>query len=120
GLRQILARSSWQARRSANGAYVLEKKPVMQGDEVTLAPVKITAQSLASTEHSGTYGGHTTSVFKGEASIRQTPQPVTVISSQFIEDRHMPDLHDVMQNTPGVTVDYTDSERVSYYSRGFQ
>ncbi|WP_415806039.1 TonB-dependent siderophore receptor [Bordetella muralis] len=121
GLRQVLAASSWQARRSANGAYVLERKsaPRSSGD-VTLAPVTVTASSLASTENSGNYGGHTTSVFKGETSIRQTPQPVTIISRQFIDDRDMPDLHDVMQNTPGVTVDYTDSERVTYYSRGFQ
>ena len=122
GLRQVLATSNWQARRSANGAYVLERKPAARssGDEVTLAPVTVTAGSMATTESSGNYGGHTTSVFKGETSIRQTPQPVTVISRQFIDDRDMPDLHDVMQNTPGVTVDYTDSERVTYYSRGFQ
>jgi len=121
GLRQILAASSWQARRSTNGAYVLERKPAPRSSgDVTLAPVTVTASSLASTENSGNYGGHTTSVFKGETSIRQTPQPVTIISRQFIDDRDMPDLHDVMQNTPGVTVDYTDSERVTYYSRGFQ
>lgn len=121
GLRQVLAASSWQARRSTNGAYVLERKPTPRsGGDVTLAPVTVTASSLASTENSGNYGGHTTSVFKGETSIRQTPQPVTIISRQFIDDRDMPDLHDVMQNTPGVTVDYTDSERVTYYSRGFQ
>ncbi|WP_254923969.1 TonB-dependent siderophore receptor [Bordetella genomosp. 4] len=121
GLRQVLAASNWQARRSANGAYVLERKPAPRSSgDVTLAPVTVTASSLASTENSGNYGGHTTSVFKGETSIRQTPQPVTIISRQFIDDRDMPDLHDVMQNTPGVTVDYTDSERVTYYSRGFQ
>lgn len=121
GLRRVLAASSWQARRSANGAYVLERKPAPRSSgDVTLAPVTVTASSMASTENSGNYGGHTTSVFKGETSIRQTPQPVTIISRQFIDDRDMPDLHDVMQNTPGVTVDYTDSERVTYYSRGFQ
>jgi outer membrane receptor for ferric coprogen and ferric-rhodotorulic acid len=59
------------------------------------------------------------SVFKGTESIREIPQPVTVLTRQFLDDRVLPDLHDVMKNTPGVTVDYTDSERVGYYSRGF-
>ncbi|MYN25331.1 TonB-dependent siderophore receptor [Duganella sp. CY42W] len=59
------------------------------------------------------------SVFKGTESIREIPQPVTVLTRQFLDDRLLPDLHDVMKNTPGVTVDYTDSERVGYYSRGF-
>ncbi|MCD0501657.1 TonB-dependent siderophore receptor [Bordetella petrii] len=119
GLRQVLATSSWQARRTPSGAYVLERKPAAQ--TATLAPVTVTGMTdLASTEASGTYGGHTTTVFKGAQSVRRTPQPVTVMSRQFIDDRVMPDLHDVMQNTPGVTVDYTDSERVNYYSRGFQ
>lgn len=88
--------------------------------ETMLAPVTVTGTSPVTTENSSNYGGHTTSVFKGETSIRHTPQPVTVISRQFIDDREMPDLNDVMQNTPGITVDYTDSERVNYYSRGFQ
>lgn len=119
GLRAVLASSNWQARRSANGAYVLERKPMPTGN-VTMAPVTVTGNAMATTEQSANYGGHTTSLFKGDMSIRETPQPVTIISRQFIDDREMPDLHDVMQNTPGVTVDYTDSERVNYYSRGFQ
>ncbi|WP_236844552.1 TonB-dependent receptor [Bordetella sp. 15P40C-2] len=121
GLRQVLATSNWQARRSANGAYVLEAKPVAStASSVTLAPVTVTASGMTRTENSGTYGGRGTSVFKGDMSVRETPQPVTIISRQFIDDREMPDLTDVMQNTPGVTVGYTDSERVNYYSRGFQ
>lgn len=59
------------------------------------------------------------SLFKGLESIRDIPQPVTVLNRQFLDDRVLPDLHEVMKNTPGVTVDYTDSERVGYYSRGF-
>src|SRR5690606_39070241 len=43
-----------------------------------------------------------------------------VVTQQMLEDRGMLDLTDVLNNVPGVTVDYTDSERVGYYSRGFQ
>ncbi|WP_296952692.1 TonB-dependent siderophore receptor [uncultured Massilia sp.] len=60
------------------------------------------------------------SVFKGIDDIRDVPQPVTVLTRAFLDDRVLPDLQDVLRNTPGVTVDYTDSERVTYFSRGYQ
>ncbi|WP_058835043.1 TonB-dependent siderophore receptor [Luteimonas abyssi] len=85
----------------------------------TLDTVVVQAQRDASTEGSRTYGGRETTLFKGIRSIRETPQPVTVISRQLLDDRVLPDLHEVLQNTPGVTVDYTDSERVNYFARGF-
>ena len=47
----------------------------------------------------------------------QAEVPVVV---RELDDRAMLDLQDVLQNTPGVSVDYTDSERVTYYSRGYQ
>lgn len=121
GLRQVLAGTRWQARRMANGAYILEARPLASGDATLLAPVKVTAQGFnpASTEGTGAYGGSATTIFKGAQSVRDTPQPVTIVSRQLLDDRKLPDLHDVLQNVPGVTVDYTDSERVSYYSRGF-
>lgn len=84
-----------------------------------LDTLNVHARRGAGTEGSGTYGGSASTLFKGTQSVRQTPQPVTIISRQLLEDRMLPDLHDVLQNTPGVTVDYVDSERVTYFSRGF-
>ncbi len=74
----------------------------------------------ATTENSGSFTANSSSLFKGEQSIRATPQPVTVITRQLMDDRQLLDFHDVMQNTPGVFVDYTDSERVNFNSRGYQ
>lgn len=65
------------------------------------------------------FAGKKASVFKGLDDVRDIPQPVTVLTRAFLDDRLLLDLHDVMKNTPGVTVDYTDSERVGYYARGF-
>lgn len=72
------------------------------------------------TEHARSLGSRNATVFKGVESLRDIPQPVTVLTRQFLDDRALLDLHDVLQNTPGVSVDYTDSERVTYFSRGFQ
>jgi len=85
----------------------------------TLDTLTVSAARGASTEGTGSYASSATTLFKGVQGIRQTPQPVTVISRQLLTDRALPDLHDVLQNTPGVTVDYVDSERVTYFSRGF-
>jgi len=107
----------------------LEAKPastdtadVPSAARATLAPVTVVGSTgdSPSTEGSGAYGGGSTTVFKGALSVRETPQPVTIVSRQLLDDRKLPDMHDVLQNVPGVTVDYTDSERVNYYSRGYQ
>lgn len=89
------------------------------GDITTLSPIIATGLSLE-TEDTQAYAAGGTSVFKTGQSLRQTPHPVTVLTRQALDDQILPDLHDVMQATPGVTVDYFDSERVNYYSRGYQ
>lgn len=50
---------------------------------------------------------------------RQIPQSVTVIPQQQIQQQNIKTLNDAMRYTPGVTVAQDDSERTSYYSRGF-
>ncbi len=116
-LTRALAGSGLTWTRTDNGTLTL--KPLPQ-DSVTLAPVRVQAASETTTEGSRSYATPAITTFKAAQSIRRTPQPVTVVSRQLLEDRFLPDLHDVLLNTPGVTVDYTDSERVTYWSRGYQ
>jgi len=52
-------------------------------------------------------------------SLRDTPQSVTVVTSQRIQDQNMQSLKDVMASTPGISVQNLDSERYSFSSRGF-
>ncbi len=86
-----------------------------------LAPVNVHDVALTPmTEGSGGYTANAISTFKGTQSVRRTPQPVTVVTRQSLDDRALLDMHDVLSATPGVTVDYTDSERVNYYSRGYR
>lgn len=92
-----------------------QDKPVT---ESTLAPVTVRASSDPRTEKSGSLTTSNVSVFKGTSSVRSIPQPVTVLTREFLDERMLPDLQEVMQNTPGIAVDYVDSERVTYYSRG--
>jgi outer membrane receptor for ferric coprogen and ferric-rhodotorulic acid len=84
--------------------------------ERAVATVTVTG----SADNKDGFAARKASVFKGIEDLRDVPQPVTVLTRQFLDDRMLPDLHDVMRNVPGVTVDYTDSERVNYFSRGYQ
>lgn len=81
--------------------------------------VNVVGKQDATTEKSKSFTTRSSTLFKGEQAIRDTPQPVTVITRQFMEERQLLDLTDVLNNTPGIQVDYTDSERLSYNSRGF-
>jgi len=92
-----------------------------EADQDKLMPtVTVTGSNdRVSTENSGSFGTRKTSIVKGLESLREIPQPVTVLTRQFIEDRALLNLTDLMLATPGVAVDYTDSERVTYHSRGY-
>ena len=118
GLRRLLAGSGLESVRAADGGYTLRPQPA--GAPVTLGVLRVGGVATTATEGTGAYAATTISTFKAAQSVRRTPQSVTVVSRQLLDDRFMPDLHDVLMNVPGVTVDYTDSERVTYHSRGYQ
>jgi outer membrane receptor for ferric coprogen and ferric-rhodotorulic acid len=50
---------------------------------------------------------------------RETPQSLTVITQERIEDQGLTSLRRVLDNTAGVYSNAYDSERVLFYSRGF-
>jgi outer membrane receptor for ferric coprogen and ferric-rhodotorulic acid len=51
---------------------------------------------------------------------RDIPQSVSIISEQRMQDQQLQTLGDVMDNTLGISRSQADSDRSSYYSRGFQ
>lgn len=51
---------------------------------------------------------------------RDIPQSVSVISQQRIEDQGLQTIGEVMANTTGVSSKIIDSERVTYFARGFR
>lgn len=61
----------------------------------------------------------TGSATKLNLSLRETPQSVTVITRQRLDDMGLFSLSGVMQQVTGVFVQYTDSERVNYNARGY-
>jgi outer membrane receptor for ferric coprogen and ferric-rhodotorulic acid len=56
---------------------------------------------------------------KLDISLRETPQSVTVITRQRLDDQNLTSLRAVLDSTAGIYSDAYDSERVLFYSRGF-
>ncbi|BBD79933.1 outer membrane receptor for ferric coprogen and ferric-rhodotorulic acid [Aerosticca soli] len=53
-------------------------------------------------------------------TIRETPQSVSVISRQTLDDFALNDINAVLDRTTGVTVDRVETDRTEYIARGFE
>ena len=86
-----------------------------------LASTRISAQGLGSTtEDTGSYTtGSTNTATKLNLSIRETPQSISVVTRQEMNDFNLNTLTEAMRHTTGVVVQHNDSDRVSYSSRGY-
>ncbi|NWJ23933.1 TonB-dependent receptor [Rhizobium sp. RM] len=88
-------------------------------DTTALAPIVVDAQG-ATTEGTGLYTTKQTGTATGlPLSLRETPQSVTVVTRQKMEDQNLTTIAEVLNQTPGITVHQMDSERTNVYARGF-
>lgn len=53
-------------------------------------------------------------------SVRETPQSISVIGVQQLQEQSLFDIDEVMRNVTGVNVSFYDTQRPLYYARGFQ
>ncbi|MEY4415403.1 MAG: putative TonB-dependent receptor [Pseudomonadota bacterium] len=90
-----------------------------------LQPLKVRARAMAAdrsapTEGTGAYHAESTSTATGlNLSPRETPQAVTVITRQRIEDQALATVTDIVNAATGVTAKEYDSHRHGYKARGF-
>ncbi len=86
------------------------------GNATTLDAVKVVAEGELANSYTVK---HAKTATKLDLSLRQTPQSVTVITRQRLDDMGLFSLSDVMGQVTGVHVSVTDSERINYVSRGY-
>jgi outer membrane receptor for ferric coprogen and ferric-rhodotorulic acid len=88
-----------------------------------LAAVTVTAQADRSgtTEGTGSYAatGPSTTATGLPLTLRETPQSVSVVTQQQIQDQNMQTLDDVADAATGITYSKLGTERSYFYSRGF-
>ena len=118
GLNRLLAGSGLTAQRQANGGYVLVA--ASQGSALELGATTVTGASLgATTENTGSYTtGATQTATKLTLSLRETPQSVSVMTRQRIDDQNLRSIGQVLEQTPGLNVQSPGSDRLYVYSRG--
>ncbi len=103
----------------------------LQGNAITISAVassglelgatQVTANQLGTvTEDTGSYTpGTIATATRLVLTPRETPQSISVVTRQVMDDFGLNSIDDVMRHTPGITVSTFDSERTNYYSRGF-
>ena len=86
-----------------------------------LGATQVTANQLGTvTEGTGSYTpGTIATATRLVLTPRETPQSISVVTRQAMDDFALTSIDDVMRHTPGITVSTYDSERTNYYSRGF-
>nr|WP_314873912.1 TonB-dependent siderophore receptor [uncultured Pseudomonas sp.] len=87
-----------------------------------LGATNITGAGLGSTtEGTGSYTtGETAAATRMNLSLRKTPQSVSVVGRQQMDDQNLQSVSEVLKQTPGITVNQESSEAYSFYSRGFK
>lgn len=101
--------------------HAAEETTQNNAEPLALPTLKFTANQLGEiTENSGIYTpGSIATATRLVLKPKETPQTISVITRQEMDDFNLNSIDDVMRHTPGVSVVTYDSERTEYYSRGF-
>ncbi|MGX9523553.1 TonB-dependent siderophore receptor [Alcaligenes nematophilus] len=116
-LRSLLQGSGLEYRRE-NNTITLSRPNT---DATMLDPVRVVGRRLPVTEGSQTYASHgaTTTATKLNMTLRETPQTVSVMTRQRIEDQSLDNIGSVLQQAPGISIQHIGSDRYTIYSRGY-
>lgn len=114
-LQRLLAGSGLAVRTEGNAVVITEAAAAPVG---ILPAVTATASAADATENSGAYTtGVTSTATKLKLSIRETPQTISVITRQRIDDQGINTMTDVLNQVPGITMSQ-DGQRYNIYARG--
>lgn len=123
GFAALLAGTGLEAIDQGSRGYSVRKIPApIAGDEKTLGTIEVAAgnDNANVTEGSASYTTPSMSTAtRLGLSIRETPQSVSVITRQQMDDQALNSVPDILEKAVGVTVGRNDSERATFYARGY-
>ncbi|HWK50594.1 MAG TPA: TonB-dependent siderophore receptor [Steroidobacter sp.] len=122
-MRLLLAGSGLELAEKSDGTFTLRTQPAPSRGASELRKVRVVADEETSiTESTGAYTASTVSIGKAPASLRQTPQSVSVLTRQRLDDQNFVELTEAMKYVPGVAVrrQSATGNRSDIYSRGYQ
>lgn len=124
-LAALLQGSGWHYRFTGANAVTLYK--VEAEGAVALPPLRVQGRDAApggATEGTGSYTTDASSSATGlNLKLRETPQSVSVMTRQRIEDQQLHEILEVLDQTVGITVNQAGpigSDSNAIYARGFQ
>ncbi len=86
----------------------------------TLQPVTVTGRADNVTEGSGSYQAPaTTAANRLSTSLRETPQSVTVLTRQRLDDMGFTTIREALGQVTGIYATENDTERTRFVSRGY-
>lgn len=104
-----------------NGVLTVRLAP-QAGNEATLPVLRVAASAVTDGATEGT-GSYTTrsmnSATKLDLSIRETPQSVSVITRQQLEDQNITTVSQALERSVGITVAQGETDRADTSARGF-
>ncbi|MGY1488469.1 TonB-dependent siderophore receptor [Methylobacillus pratensis] len=116
-INQLLSGSGLIATSNAPNSYTIEKanSPAVMPE----VSVSSTRERNGITEGTGSYTtGVTSTATKMNLSIKDTPQSISVVTRQRMDDQNLTSITKVLEQTPGITINRDASERFGIYSRG--
>ncbi|MGE8676089.1 MAG: TonB-dependent siderophore receptor [Achromobacter kerstersii] len=119
--RQALAGTGLELLITRNGVMTVRPIPAASG-VTSLEPVLVTGASIITpSEGTGSYTvPESSSATRMRLSMRETPQSVSVITRQQMDDQGIVSVAGALEQTPGIVVNQDNSEGYSFFSRGFQ
>ena len=101
-------------------AVAAVEKPSDPEAEAQVGAVLVTAADEGVTQGSESYTPSSSSTAtKLPLTLRETPQSVTVVTQQKMEDFNQTSINEVLGGVAGITVEQIETDRTYYSSRGF-
>ena len=87
---------------------------------LSLPKIGVSGEWYGASEHTGEYRvNQMNTATRLGLSVKETPQSVSVITRQIIDDFELETITDVVKLAPGITAKENDSSRFNYSARGF-
>jgi outer membrane receptor for ferric coprogen and ferric-rhodotorulic acid len=121
-LAELLRGSGYSfARTDAVTVYLVPLPQVSGSNEVNLPATQIQNRSIQDgSQGLGYQGKPVSSTTRLGLSDKDTPQAVTVITREQMDDFKLNSVKDALRNAPSVTVEQFETDRTAFTSRGFK
>lgn len=116
----ILEQTNLKAIISNKTIIIKEIRTNGNKHQSSLGEITVHGMKNSITENSNSYSiSSMNTATKMDLSILETPQTVSVVTREKMDDFSLTSINDVLSFTPGVTVEKVETDRTKYTARGF-